>query len=98
MNGPNRIRSTTAPETSAAVITQKLPWKAKNRSWGMLWPSSGAKPTSLRRAWSKPPMIALPSEKANEYPTSAQETIATPSAAAHIMNVFRVFFERTSPA
>ena len=35
MNGPNRMRSTTAPETSAAVITQKLPWKVKKSNWGI---------------------------------------------------------------
>ena len=66
MNGPKRIRSTTAPETSAAVMTQKLPWKAKKSSCGMLWPSSGARLTPFISAWSKPPMIALPSENANE--------------------------------
>ena len=50
MNGPNLMRSTTAPETSAAVITQKLPWKVKKSSCGMLWPSSGLKSTPFMKA------------------------------------------------
>ena len=47
----NRIRSTTAPETSAAVMMQKLPWKAKKTRCGIVWPSAkGSNPTSLRNA------------------------------------------------
>ena len=38
MNGPKRIRSTTAPETSAAVMMQKLAWKAKKSSCGIVGP------------------------------------------------------------
>ena len=49
-NGPKRMRSTTAPETSAVVMMQKVPWKAKNTSCGIVVPSRGSKPTSLMNA------------------------------------------------
>ena len=39
----------------------------------------------------------LPSN-ASEYPTADQVTVATASAATHIMNVLSVFFDHTSPA
>ncbi len=47
-NAPNRIRSTTAPETSATVMMQKVAWKTMNTRWGMVVPSRGSKPTSWR--------------------------------------------------
>ena len=38
MNAPKRIRSTTAPETSATVMMQNVAWKAKNRRCGIVEP------------------------------------------------------------
>jgi hypothetical protein len=61
-------------------------------------PSRGAKPTSLRNRWSKPPTKPFPSENASEKPTAAQATVTTASAPTLIMKVFSVFFERTRPA
>ena len=60
-NGPKRIRSTTAPATSAVVTMQNVAWKAMNSRCGMCVPSRGAKATPLSPMWSKPPMSALPS-------------------------------------
>ncbi len=39
-----RIRSTTAPETSATVTMQNVAWKAKKRRWGMVVASRGSGP------------------------------------------------------
>ena len=44
--GPKRIRSTTAPETSAAVMMQKVAWKAMKSRCGIVVPSRGTKVTS----------------------------------------------------
>ena len=79
-------------------MMQKVAWNAMNSRCGIVDPSRGSKVTSFRNAWPRPPMNPLPSSNASEYPTSAQVTVATASAATHIMNVFRVFFERTRPA
>ena len=48
MNAPNLIRSTTAPETRAMVMMQKVAWKAKKTRWGMVVPSRGTNVTSCR--------------------------------------------------
>jgi hypothetical protein len=45
---------------------QKLAWKAKNTSCGIVVPSRGANVTSCRNAWPNPPTIPLPSLKASE--------------------------------
>ena len=65
-NAPKRMRSTTAPATSAVVMMQKVAWKAKKTSWGIVVPSRGAKPTSLMKAWPSPPRILPSPSKASE--------------------------------
>ena len=65
-NGPNRIRSTTAPEISAAVMMQKVASNAMNSSCGIAVPGRGAKVTPRRRAWSSPPTNPLPPSNASE--------------------------------
>jgi hypothetical protein len=60
------MRSTTAPDTSAIVMTQKVAWKAMNSRWGIVVPSRGANVTSCRKACSKPPTIPFASPKAME--------------------------------
>jgi hypothetical protein len=47
-------------------MTQKVAWNAKKSRCGIVPPSRGSKVTSLRKACPKPPMISLPSSKANE--------------------------------
>ena len=47
-------------------MMQNVAWKAKNSRCGIVPPSRGSKPTSFRNAWSKPPMMPLPSSKAIE--------------------------------
>ena len=64
--GPKRIRSATAPDTSATVMMQNEPWKAMNSRCGMVCSSLGTKSTPLRNANPNPPMKPLPSEKASE--------------------------------
>ena len=98
MNAPNRIRSTTAPDTRAVVMMQNVAWKAKNTRCGIVPPSRGAKDTSARKAWSRPPTTGLVPSKASEYPTTAHVTVAIAIAATHIMKVLSVFLDRTSPA
>jgi hypothetical protein len=65
-NAPKRIRSTTAPETSAAVMMQNAASKAKNSSCGISVPARGANPTWLRKASESPPTNQLPLSKASE--------------------------------
>jgi hypothetical protein len=60
------MRSTTAPDTSATVMTQKVAWNAMNSRCGIVVPSRGSNVTSRRSAWSSPPMIGVPSSKASE--------------------------------
>ena len=50
MKALKRIRSTTAPDTSATVMMQKVAWKAKNSRCGIVWPSSGSNVTSFMNA------------------------------------------------
>ena len=90
-NGPKRMRSTTAPATSAVVTMQNVAWKAMNSMCGIVVPSRGSKPTPLRNAVTETadePTVAI---EGQEYPMTAHEIAATASAATHIMNVFRVF-------
>jgi hypothetical protein len=65
-NGPNRIRSTTAPDTRATVTMQKAASKAKNNSCGIAVPARGANATSRRKAKFSPPTKPFPGEKASE--------------------------------
>ena len=65
-NGPKRIRSTTAPDTSAVVMMQNVAWKAKKTRCGIVVPSRGAKATSCRKAWSRPPIDAPSPSNASE--------------------------------
>ena len=60
------MRSTTAPETSATVMMQKLAWKTMNRRRGIVVPSRGSKVTSWRNACLNPPMIEPSPSKAIE--------------------------------
>jgi hypothetical protein len=39
------MRSTTAPDTSATVMMQKVAWKAMKTRCGIVVPSRGANPT-----------------------------------------------------
>jgi hypothetical protein len=48
MNAAKLIRSTTAPETSAVVMMQKVAWNAKKTRCGIVVPSRGSKVTSFR--------------------------------------------------
>ena len=91
----NCIRSTTAPEMSAAVMMAKVPWNAMNRRCGM--EPLGSTPTPSSSAIEKSPNQALPSPKAMEYPSSAQSTPAMPSATKLIIIVLSAFLERTRP-
>ncbi len=52
------MRSTIAPETSAVVMMQKVAWKAKKTMCGIVWPARGSKPTSCRKAKSRPDQLA----------------------------------------
>ncbi len=47
-NGPKRIRSTTAPETSAAVMMQNVASKVMNSRCGIVVPARGANVTPCR--------------------------------------------------
>jgi len=65
-NVEKRMRSTTAPDTSAAVMMQNAASKAKNTSCGISVPALGPNPTPLRNAYLKPPPNPLPDENASE--------------------------------
>jgi hypothetical protein len=62
--GEKRMRSTMAPEISAAVMIANVPWKHMNRSCGMV-PCS-ARPTPLRNIFEVSPIQLLPAPKASE--------------------------------
>jgi hypothetical protein len=48
--GPKRIRSTTAPEMSAAVMMAKVPWYAMNSRCGVPPQAPPSSPTPRRKA------------------------------------------------
>ncbi len=60
--GPNRMRSTTAPEIRAAVMMANVPWYAMNRTCGMV--PLASVPTPASSAFVVPPIQAFPSAKA----------------------------------
>ena len=65
-NGPNRIRSTTAPEIRAMVMMQKVAWNAKKTRCGIVRPSRGSKPTSCSAKCPRPPIRSPVPSKASE--------------------------------
>jgi hypothetical protein len=66
MNAPKRIRSTTAPEISATVMMQNVPWNAMKSRCGIVVPSRGVRPTSFRPKWPRPPSSAPSPSNASE--------------------------------
>ncbi len=89
------MRSTTAPEMSAAVMIANVPWNAMKSRCGML--PRGSSPTPARRASESPPENADPGPNAIEYPASAQPTPTNPSDETLIISVLRAFLDRTRP-
>jgi hypothetical protein len=65
-NAPKRIRSTTAPDTSATVMMQKVAWNAKKTRCGIVVPSRGSNVTSCRNALFRPPIRSPVPSKASE--------------------------------
>ena len=61
-----RMRSTMAPEISAAVMIAKVPWKAMNSRWGIAPCPCGSSPTPRRKKFEVSPIQLLPVENASE--------------------------------
>jgi hypothetical protein len=64
----------------------------------MVEPPRGSNVTPCRNAFSRFPITAPDPLNASEYATHAHVIVTAPSAAMLIMNVLRLFFDRTSPA
>ena len=89
------MRSTMAPEISAAVMIANVPWNAMNNRCGIVpWASS---PTPRSPTKANPPTIGEPGAKAKEYPASAHSTATGPSDTKLIIIVLSAFFARTIP-
>jgi hypothetical protein len=58
------MRSTIAPEISAAVMIANVPWKAMKRACGIV--PFASSPTPFMNAFEKSPSQLLPSVKASE--------------------------------
>ena len=58
------MRSTIAPEISAAVMIAKVPWKAMKSRCGMV--PCGSRPTPRRKNREVSPIQLLPAAKASE--------------------------------
>ena len=89
------MRSTIAPEISAAVITANVPWNAMNSTWGIVPCGSSVTPRSRLKL--SPPSQAVPGANASEYPSIAHATPAKPNEMKLIIIVFSAFLDRTSP-
>ena len=98
-NGPKRIRSTTAPATSAVVMMQNVAWKAMNSRCGIVVPLARleGRRRAGRRSRAADDAVACRRRRASSR-RAASMIVATAIAATHIMNVFSVFFSRTRPA
>ena len=89
------MRSTMAPEISAAVMTAKVPWNAMNSTWGIV--PCGSSVTPLSRLKPSPPTSEVPGANASEYPRRAHATPAKPNEMKLIIIVLSAFLDRTSP-
>ena len=89
------MRSTIAPEISAAVITAKVPWNAMNSTCGIVPCGSSVTPRS--RLKFRLPTRDVPGANASEYPRRAQATPANPNAMKLIIIVLSAFFDLTNP-
>ena len=94
------MRSTMAPEISAAVMMQNVAWNAMYNACGIvsgtIAPVS-ASPTPLRKAKDRSPSQFEPGLRASVYPMKAQSTPTNPSEMKLIIIVLRAFLDRTSP-
>ena len=59
-----RMRSTIAPEISAAVMIANVPWKAMNSACGIV--PLASRPTPFRKAFDMSPSQSLPVVNASE--------------------------------
>ncbi len=91
------MRSAKEPVMSAGVRIANVIWKKTKRSSG-IEPESVSIEIPERKALSRPPMKAEPSEKASEYPTKYHTSVMTPQIATDCARVVRMFFLRTMPA
>ena len=89
------MRSTMAPEMSAAVMIANVPWKHMKSRCGIV-PCS-ERPTPFRKTRDVSPIQLFPGAKASEYPMVAQSTPTNPSEMKLIIIVLSAFLERTSP-
>ena len=102
----NRMRSTKAPTSSAAVMTAKVSWNIAYTVSGMcgaMWltaslpaPRSKSKPAKPKRP--KPPSQTLPGVSAMEYPTANHSRLTSAAMATTLAMVLSTFFLRTMPA
>ena len=60
----NRMRSTMAPEISAAVMIANVPWKHMNSRCGIV--PCGSSPTPLRKTRDRSPIQLLPGANDSE--------------------------------